>query len=217
MKDFYSLSYGKYSTFPARRYSYNLRLLNVKDALKNKKYNTILDIGSASADYAIDLKAEGYDVVCVDINHKHLRVARNKDKSVTAVNADVHSLPFTDAAFDAVMILNAFRYLNNPLASLKECNRVLKREGYFILIDHNRFCPDTLIVKKDVVRYYSLRELHKLLAMSKFNVITSQSLFVPPPTKSKYFLNLMLDLSTKLRKVLKGIYPEIFILSTKDD
>jgi ubiquinone/menaquinone biosynthesis C-methylase UbiE len=217
MKDSYSLSYGKYSKYPARRYSYNLRLNFVKKALTECNCNIILDLGSATGDYDIDLKDEGFCAILVDVNSKCLRIAKNKDKNIIIVNANACSLPFNASSFCAVIIINALRYFDNPLACLRECNRVLKNKGCLIIIDHNKYCPDTLLIRHDVVRYFSLKELKELLHRSGFKLIENYMLFIPPPFAQGYILNLILKISSKLNKLqfLKKIYPEIYIQAIK--
>jgi len=217
MKDEYTREYGKYSELSARRYSYKKRLDLIKNILRKKKCKNLLDVGSATGDYAIDLKKDGFDVTCVDINPNHLSVLKEKDKNLQVVGVNVLSLPFEDEFFDAIIILNAFRYFDNPSMSLKECNRVLKDEGHLILIDHNKFCPDTFLVKQnDVVKYFSLRELKDLLYKNSFKVFHEDSLFIPPPFTPKFMLNLNLNILAKFGWILKGIYPEFIIHAIKN-
>lgn len=217
VEDEYSLTYGKYSRSLARRYSYNLRLKLVKKVLEITNSEIILDIGSATGDYSIDLKENGFKVVCVDINYKYLKIAKKKDRNLPVVMADACTLPFKDCSFDAVTILNALRYFNNPLLALKECNRVLKNGGSLILICHNKFCPDTFLTKKGGAKYLSLREIERLLKESNFKIVNKDMLFIPPPFIPRFLLNIVTGLGWKLNKTFfKNIFPEIFIHAIKE-
>jgi SAM-dependent methyltransferase len=51
----------------------------------------------------------------------------------TDVAADVHSLPFVDNAFDAVVCLNAFEHYRDPRQAAAEVHRVLKEGGTFFM------------------------------------------------------------------------------------
>ena len=51
----------------------------------------------------------------------------------TDVVVDVHSLPFVDHAFSAVVALNAFEHFRNPFLAAKEITRVLKPGGQLFI------------------------------------------------------------------------------------
>lgn len=216
MNDNYSQDYGKGSVQLARRISYEKRLNLIVNLLNKFNCKKILDIGSATGDYAIDLKNNGFEVVCVDIDPNRIEILKNKDADINAIQADVSFLPFNNNIFDAIIILNAFRYFENPELALKECSRVLKAEGNLILIDHNKYCPDTLWVKQNDVReYFSMNRLKSLFDKSDFHINSFDYLFVHPPFTPKFLLKY--DLSTKgLNKVIKMIYPEILIHGRKN-
>lgn len=217
MEDEYSLMYGKHSQSLARRYSYNLRLKLIKESLTGNNCNVILDIGSATGDYAMDLKNSSFEVICVDVNLRHLKIAKRKDTDLFVGAADASFLPFKDGSFDAITILNALRYFSDPLLSLKECNRVLKSDGNLVLICHNKFCPDTLVTKRGGARYLSLKKLKELLEKSNFKVPNEELLFIPPPFIPKILLNITLNLGAKLSRThLKNIFPEIFIHAVQE-
>src|SRR5436190_1690466 len=51
------------------------------------------------------------------------------ERSVTAVNADVRQLPFTDDEFDAIVSIDAFEYFGTDVHLLPTLLRVLKSGG----------------------------------------------------------------------------------------
>lgn len=217
MEDEYSLMYGKHSRSLARKYSYNLRVKLVKKAMNDNNCNPILDIGSATGDYAMDMKNSGFEVICVDLNLRHLKIAKRKDKDLFVGAADGSFLPFKDGSFNAITILNALRYFSDPLLSLEECNRVLKTDGNLILVCHNKFCPDTLVTKRGGARYLSLKKLKKLLEKSNFKVFSEELLFIPPPFIPELLLDITFNLGAKLSRThLRNIFPEIFIHAVKE-
>lgn len=56
------------------------------------------------------------------------------------------SLPLADAAFDAVVNSVSFEYLTQPLAVLREVQRVLKPQGKVLITFSNRFFPPKTIM-----------------------------------------------------------------------
>ena len=218
IEDGYSLTYGKNSQHLPRRHSYDLRLKFVKETLTKNNCNSILDIGSATGDYAIDIKNSGFNVICADINVESLKIAKRKEDDLAASAVKASVLPFKRDSFDAIMILNALRYFGDPLLPLGECNRVLKNDGNLILICHNRFCPDTLITKRGGSEYLTLNKLKGVLKKSNFEILKEDLFFVPPPFIPGPLLNTTLNLGTKLNRLhLKNILPEIFIHAVKGD
>ena len=214
MDDEYSIQYGKESVLVSRRYSYNIRLNLLRTAL-NKKNGYIIDIGSASGDYSLDLFDISTKIICFDINLKNLKIARNKDNNLSPIYGDAHTLPFKNESIDAIVIFNAFRYFNNPKYFLNESYRVLKKEGSLILIEHNKYCPDSLFIKKNVVYYYSLKQIKRLIQGTNFKISDEKILFIPPPLKSKCIFKFILWTGQKIMPAFEFFYPEFFIHAIK--
>ena len=59
-----------------------------------------------------------------------------KNVNVKYVNADVHSLPFQDRAFDTVVATFLFCSVKEPLKGLREIARVLKPGGKYLFMEH---------------------------------------------------------------------------------
>jgi ArsR family transcriptional regulator len=53
---------------------------------------------------------------------------------VTTAVADVHALPFADAAFDAVLLLHTLTYAEAPPVALREAARVLRPGGRVVVL-----------------------------------------------------------------------------------
>ena len=215
MNDPYSSQYGKHAQSAARRYSYGLRLNLVLQILDDNHCKDVLDIGSASGDYVVDLRSEGLAATCCDINRRRLREARSKDATLQAVAANAEKLPFKAASFDAVMILNAFRYFSDPASVLNECCRVTNDTVSLILIEHNRRCHDSLLVKLDVVRYYSTADISALLRTTNFEAVKKQMLFVPPAVNSQHLLALTIRTAERFSSAFECIYHEFLVLAKK--
>ena len=105
---------------------------------------TALDIGcggGATMRRILDRMGPGSGVVVgVDYSEVSCEESRrlNADMietgSMRVVQASVEDLPFDDASFDLITTVESFYFWPDPLESLREVRRVLKREGSFMLV-----------------------------------------------------------------------------------
>ncbi|WP_037364413.1 methyltransferase domain-containing protein [Nakamurella lactea] len=95
----------------------------------------VLDLGSGKGATSVFLAREcGATVVAADLWVSAAEatdnfVAAGVSDLVTAVNADVRSLPFADGEFDAVVSIDAFEYFGTDVHLLPTLLRVLKPGG----------------------------------------------------------------------------------------
>src|SRR3989344_210492 len=102
---------------------------------KVKQYllgETVLDLGCGSGKIGAMVSNEGFKVVLAD-------VYRNTTISTLDLPfyqiIDGQPLPFDDTSFDNVLILSMLHHAQNPLYTIDECNRILKKEGRVHLIE----------------------------------------------------------------------------------
>ena len=92
--------------------------------------------------------------------------------------SDPVKLPFPDASFDAVLSSGVLEHVADPVASLQEVSRVLKRNGYFFVFrlpnkySYSEFISDRLGRGDHPVKY-SRREITATLQRSGYDVISS--------------------------------------------
>lgn len=88
------------------------------------KTAAILDAGCGEGVLVEDMRKQGADIYGLDLNYQSKYVARG----------DVLAMPFEDARFDAVLLLDVFEHLafENQRKALKEIRRVLKPGGHFV-------------------------------------------------------------------------------------
>jgi ubiquinone/menaquinone biosynthesis C-methylase UbiE len=55
------------------------------------------------------------------------------DQSTLDIVSDITAIPEPDNSFDAIMCIEVFEHIPNPLDALKEFNRLLRREGQLIV------------------------------------------------------------------------------------
>jgi ubiquinone/menaquinone biosynthesis C-methylase UbiE len=75
--------------------------------------------------------------VCLDVS-RTLSEAASRRLSATphaeVLRGDMHALPFCDASFDELLMLNVLTYADKPAAALAEAARVLRPRGRLVLV-----------------------------------------------------------------------------------
>lgn len=97
----------------------------------------VLDVGSGDGAAAATIAPYCASLTCIDVNPRLITAAQERlrrHENVRAQVADVHALPFGDASFDAVLMFHTLTYAEHPARALKECARVLRPGGRFVVL-----------------------------------------------------------------------------------
>jgi ubiquinone/menaquinone biosynthesis C-methylase UbiE len=104
---------------------------------KPKVGEKVLDIGTGTANYLIELAEMGLDCTGLDIGFKMLVRAREKSLrkrlGLKLVAAHSEHLPFPDGCFDLVLSITAFEFFQDPARSVKEMTRVCRPGGRIVV------------------------------------------------------------------------------------
>ena len=128
----------------------------------------ILDAGSGAARDAAGLKRRYPQAALLAVDSAFATLPRRDWKQrifgakATAVCADLERLPFADASFDLAWSNMALHWLNDPLAALRELERVLAPEGLLML---STLGPDTLKelrIAAGATRVHAFPDMHDL-------------------------------------------------------
>lgn len=87
--------------------------------------NRILDLGCATGDYCLRLSSLGHDVKGADINPRYVEIARSRGVDSYVVDGP---LPFSDGAFDTVIMFEVLEHLMDPVSVLAEARRVARQK-----------------------------------------------------------------------------------------
>lgn len=157
----------------------------------NKKFSSVLDIGGGfEAAYRPNLIA---------IADSYFNLEIKKGRNVDIVGS-VYDIPKSNSSFDLTTAFMVLEHLSEPLQALKECNRVLKKQGILAITTvqywHTHSYPS------DYYRYTKFG-LQYLLKQSGFKIIKIWSHGGP-------FLVLFHVIELNLPNSLRAIYSIFF-------
>jgi len=100
-----------------------------------------LDLACGTGDIAFDLAERGAQVVGLDLTHRMLQLAQQKNRAgraVRFVTGDMMALPFPDGSFDLVTTGYGIRNVPRIEPALAEIRRVLRPGGLVLSLDFDR-------------------------------------------------------------------------------
>jgi ArsR family transcriptional regulator len=101
------------------------------------RVDSVLDIGAGDGTVAEMLAPRALHYVCLDASQTLCAAARERlrhEAHARVVRGDMHALPFDDAAFAQVLLLNVLAYAARPKLALDEATRVLAPGGQLVLV-----------------------------------------------------------------------------------
>jgi ArsR family transcriptional regulator len=134
----------------------------------------VLDVASGDGALAELLAPRARSVTCLDCSRRVIRAARRRLRRLSQVAfrvGDMHALPFRDAAFDQVLLMNALSYADNPERAIREAARVLRPGGDLaaVALKAHRHTAVTAIYDHRQAGFKP-RRLRELFAFAGFDV-----------------------------------------------
>lgn len=112
----------------------------------------VLDVGCGTGQLGAAIASEGFDVFGVDLSAAMVNKARQRGLAGTYA-AVTTALPFADESFDLALTVATLHHLETPervAQTVHEMGRVVKRQGFVVLWDHNPANPYWPILMKRV-------------------------------------------------------------------
>ena len=153
--------------------------LNMLKAI-TPKFNRALEIGVGSGRFAVPLGIkEG-----IEPSNKMAKIAQ--ERGIKVYPGFAENLPFQDEEFDFILIAVTICFVKDPIKTLEEAYRVLKRDGKILvaIVDKDSPIGKEYLSKKEKsefyknVNFFSTSDIHELLKEAGFEVVsTYQTLF----------------------------------------
>ena len=115
-----NIDYFKFENFQS-----NIVIKSLKNAGISFKGMKVLDLGSGTGGYSLNLLNQGACVVALDITQQYFQNV----KGIRFVVADAAKMPFASNSFDFVFCSSLIEHVRNPDLLIKEIKRILKKGG----------------------------------------------------------------------------------------
>lgn len=140
----------------------------------------VLDVGCGNGSSLRSLERRGWHGVGIDFDEAAIQIAR--EQGVEAYVGDLASQKFPPESFDAIMMNHVIEHVPSPEALLRECRRILKKDGILIAITpnansrgHQRYGKDWRGFEPDHLQIFTVRSLAALGTSAGFTYIRSFS------------------------------------------
>ena len=127
-------NYLKY--WDGRDYEHAAEEIMLHHMLSGRKFKHAVDVGGGYGRLSVVLKQYADKVTLAEPSQQQLDIAKDFLKGkpkVEAKLAQAEKLPFKDESVDLVMIVRVLHHLPNPVPAFDEINRILEKDGYFML------------------------------------------------------------------------------------
>jgi demethylmenaquinone methyltransferase/2-methoxy-6-polyprenyl-1,4-benzoquinol methylase len=117
----------------------------IKVISSTHKPRFILDVATGTADLAITaLKLDPEKITGIDISGKMLEIGKEKIEKlglsgkIELLTGDSENIGFGDSSFDVAMVAFGVRNFSDPLAGLREMNRIIRPGGMIMVLEFSK-------------------------------------------------------------------------------
>lgn len=194
--------YDRWFNSPLGQYVGNSERETVISLLKPSPGELILDIGTGTGIYLMEIAKYGATVVGLDISIRMLKILSKKlgedgeQVRISLVLADAENLPFREQTFHKILNNTTLEFLPSPERALSEAHRTLISGGSLIigvLASTSLWALERRLRRVQAenvysyAKFYSLRKLRSLLKVSGFAVKEAKwSVYAPRGTPAKF-------------------------------
>lgn len=119
-----------------RDYEHAAEEMAIARLLKGKKFKKAVDVGGGYGRLSAFLRTYADEVILAEPSQQQLDIAavylKDKPKVIPKL-AQAEDLPLKDSEADLVLVMRVIHHLPDPMPAFKEINRVLKKDGYFLI------------------------------------------------------------------------------------
>ena len=178
---FYSFSkYILFSSLIEKKY-FNEYVQNHIRARELISKGKILDIG-CSAGLFLSSLGSNYETVGIEPSKAAFREAQKITPNSTLYNKKLSDVHFQNEEFDIITMWDVIEHFDSPNKSLKLINKILKLNGYLILVTPNFSGLLSIAMRKRWIHlirghlfYFNKDTIEKILSINNFEVIKIKS------------------------------------------
>jgi len=114
----------------------NILFLMKEELLKEENLGEVLELGCGTGLFTEALQKVSKKVFATDFSEEMVAAAKEKRanlKHVKFEKADALNLHYVDESFDTVFMANLIHVIGNAERVIRECNKVLKKDGVLII------------------------------------------------------------------------------------
>lgn len=145
--------------------------------------NSILDVGTADG-IMLHKIADYFNIKCavgIDVSQEALKIA-SQQSGIRLSFGNLVNLPFKNDTFDIVLASAVLEHIKDGESALKECYRVLKRNGLFCVTLPNPAYDwiNSRLVKTYHVSRYGLKDIKHIMASNGFKIVKAYHFMLWP-------------------------------------
>lgn len=146
---------------------------------QDTKGKRIVDVGSSTGWLEKEIARDGArEVVGIEPDREALQFAKTQVPGARFLIGDAAKIPLSDSFADIVALFDVVEHIprGGEVGVLREANRVLKKEGRFLLSTPNSHWLTNLLDPAWYIghRHYSLKKIQRLIEEGGFKIIKSE-------------------------------------------
>lgn len=192
-------------------YFAGMKIAKIKHNINMQGKIRILEVGCGDGKLAeyINICFDDYEYVGLDISLKEIEIAQNKNiENANFLTYDGFSFPFDENSFDIIILAQVLHHIewDNHENILKQCYKVLSKEGNMFIFEHNPINPftkqivNTCIFDKDA-KLLPYKYTKNMLIKNNFNIVDFEFITFFP---NKFFLINLIKYEYLLKKCILG-------------
>lgn len=161
IKDHYQEDYYKEWIEKQMNRRIHMRERRLRDLVKYKKSGRTLDVGCGVGTFLKRSKEKGFEIYGTEISDYACKHAEESLR-IDVFRGELEEARFLLATFDVVTVWHTLEHLPDPMAALREINRILKKDGLLVVAVPN-------------LNNYITRLLYLLIKRKKLMLFSNQA------------------------------------------
>ena len=128
----------RWAATPMRREHYLQTREALSRAMDGRRFKTLIEVGPGACIWTPLFAPHAENIVAVDLSWAMLQDGRRTAGPWKLTCGDAGALPLRSASADALCSSRAFEYFPDPDAAVAEFRRVLRPDGFLLLVTKNR-------------------------------------------------------------------------------